>query len=186
VNALVSELFDEYAAAYAHGDRPDVATYLDRAGAEREQLGRMIDGFLQATAPPPPTEAALAALRARLSAEPPLLALRKQQAVTRDAVVDALVREQGWAVEKREKVKAYYHQLESGLLDATHVAPAVLETIARFLRARVSDFEGFRAEPLNAGLVFRRARDEASVAASAPLSEPAGQDEIDTAFRSAR
>jgi cell division protein FtsB len=35
------ELFDEYAAAYARGERPDAGAYLERAGAEADELARL-------------------------------------------------------------------------------------------------------------------------------------------------
>jgi hypothetical protein len=180
------DLFEEYAAAFARGERPDVHAYLDRAGAERDELGTLIDGFLRATVPPPPSEEAVAALRARLSADPPLLALRKQRAVRVDEVVDALMQNQGWAAAQRGKVKRYYQQLEGGVLDARRVALPVLETIAALLKTSVQEFEWYQAPPAAApAVVFQRADMQAEVTHTLP-SEPPEQDEIDVAFRAGR
>jgi hypothetical protein len=182
----VAELFDAYAAAFARGERPDVRDYLDRAGADREELARLIDAFLRSTVPPPPNDDAVAALRARLSGEPPLLALRKQRALRVDDVVEELLRTQGWGVGKRAKVKRYYQRLEGGLLDARRVALPVLETIARLLGVGVGDFEGFRAEPLRPEAVFQRATALDAELSREYLLEPPDDDEVDRAFTAGR
>src|SRR6266480_1484333 len=41
------ELFDEYAAAYARGERPRAREYLTRAGPQADELAGLIDQFLQ-------------------------------------------------------------------------------------------------------------------------------------------
>jgi DNA repair protein RadA/Sms len=46
------ELFDEYAAAYARGERPELGEFLARAGEDADELARLVDAFL-ARAPTP-------------------------------------------------------------------------------------------------------------------------------------
>ena len=53
-------------------------------------------------------------MQARLEQEPPLLVLRLRRTLTRDAVVDALVRALGLDPAKSAKVDGYYHELEVG------------------------------------------------------------------------
>jgi hypothetical protein len=180
----VAELFDDYAAAFARGERPDVRAYLDRAGAERDELARLIDAFLRSAVPPPPGEEAVVALRARLSGDPPLLALRKQRAVRVDEVVDELLRTQGWATTKRAKVKRYYHELEGGLLEPKRVDRRVWDVLAGTLNAAIEDLRGWRPRP--AALQFEAAYRVADVAAQPALERvavPADKpDEIDELF----
>ena len=181
-----ADLFEQYAGAFARGEAPDVGAYLDRAGADRDELARLIDGFLRSTVPPRPSDEARAALRARLSTDPPLLALRKQRAVRVDEVVDALVKSQGWSAAQRAKVKRYYQQLEGGLLDAHRVALPVLETIARLLGVRPGDLEAYRAPPAAPAAVFQRAAGREAPATAGQFASEAEQDEIDRAFLAGR
>src|SRR2546422_6678195 len=73
------KLFDEYAAAYARGERPSAENYLERAGAAREQLASLLDEFLRRTPVPPPSEDDRRSLRLIVADEPPLLALRDRK-----------------------------------------------------------------------------------------------------------
>ena len=43
------ELFDEYASAYARGERPQAREYLERAGPQADELAGLIDRFLVST-----------------------------------------------------------------------------------------------------------------------------------------
>ena len=180
----VERLFDEYAAAFTRGERPDVRMYLDLAGGGREELGLLIDAFLQAAPAPPPSDEALRMVGARLVVCAARGGVRRPRPARREEVVDELLRTQGWPESQREKVKTYYHQLESGLLDARRVALPVLEAVARFLGVHVADFEGYRAPPTPAGVYARVVDQEALPPASAP--EIPEEDEIDRAFHSGR
>lgn len=65
----VEQLFDAFVEEHAAGRRPDPRAYLAQAGPLREQLGRLIDGFL-AVAPvdePDAEELALMAAYAALA-----------------------------------------------------------------------------------------------------------------------
>jgi hypothetical protein len=138
----VEQLFDEYALRYVRGERPDVRDYLDRAGAEREALGRMLDRFLQFVPAQEPSEEDVVLLRARVEQEPPLLLLRLRRKLTRDAVVDALVGALGLDPAKREKVDGYYHRLETGLLEPGGVNRRVWDALGGFLSANVRALAG--------------------------------------------
>ena len=111
----VDRLFDELAAAYVRGERPDLPAYLARAGDDGDELARLVDAFLRTIPPPEPSEDDVAVMRARLEGEPGLLALRKRRGRKVDDVVDDLaVRLE---VDDLPRLKRYYQQLEGGVLD---------------------------------------------------------------------
>src|SRR5262245_55230659 len=111
----VFTLFDEYAARFARGERPDTHTYLARAGKGADELAALIDRYLESAPVPAPGEDARAAAAAWVEGEPPLLALRTRRGLRRDEVVDALIGALALDPKKRPKVKEYYHRLEGGL-----------------------------------------------------------------------
>ena len=47
------QLFDEYVASFARGERPDLRDYLARAGDQREELAKLVDIWLQPTSSRP-------------------------------------------------------------------------------------------------------------------------------------
>ena len=113
--ADVDRLFDELAAAYVRGERPDLPAYLARAGDDADELARLVDAFLRTVPPPEPSEDDVAVMRARLEGQPGLLALRKRRGRRVDEVVDDLaVRLE---VDDRPRLKRYYQRLEGGVLD---------------------------------------------------------------------
>jgi hypothetical protein len=193
----VETLFDEFALAYARGERPDVGAYLERAseGPERDDLATLLDRFLQAMPARAPSEEEVVLLQARLENEPPLLLLRVRRALTREAVVDALVGRLRLDPAKEEKVDGYYHRLETGLLDPKPVSRRVWDVLADVLEANVRALAGLRPEPLpEPATLYRRATGmelhERLVTSShvgavpeKPEQEPAeGPDEIDRLF----
>ena len=111
----VDRLFDELAAAYVRGERPDLAAYLARAGDDADELARLVDAFLRTVPPPEPSEDDVAVMRARLDGEPGLLALRRRRGRRVDEVVDDLAAR--LEVDDRPRLKRYYQQLEGGVLD---------------------------------------------------------------------
>ena len=137
MGANVGLLFDEFALRYRRGERPDVRDYLERAGAERDDLVLLIDRFLQAVPAREPSEEEVVLLQAHLEQEPPLLLLRRRRKLRRDAVITGLMRTLGLDSGKREKVAGYYHELETGLLDPEGVDRSVWEALAASLRANV-------------------------------------------------
>src|SRR5437764_827370 len=79
--ADVVALFEEYAAAYARGERPQAREYLERAGAGADELAGLISVWLRAVPVPEPNGEEKALVGALAAAEPPLLALRVEQGV---------------------------------------------------------------------------------------------------------
>lgn len=185
MNEATALLFDEFAVRYRRGERPDVLEYLDRAGDDRDALADLIDRFLEAVPARSPSEEEVVLMEARLNSEPPVLILRRRRALTRDAVVDALVRTLGLEPGKRSKVGRYYHELETGLLDPAPVDSSVWAALAEFLRANVRALADFRPPPLTAPAA-RRSMDSGWVLAER-LSAPAIEadetpDEVDRLF----
>jgi len=137
VPETVSALFDEFAAAYAHGDRPDVRDYLHRAGDGAADLAGLVDAFLVVTIPPAPAEAARRRVHA-LVPKPTLLDLRTKAGVRRDRLVDEIMTTFSIESAKRRRVKQYYHDLESGLLDPSRVSLRLWDLLGRLLGAEPS------------------------------------------------
>jgi len=125
--ADVDRLFDELAAAYVRGERPDLPAYLARAGDDADELARLVDAFLRVVPPPEPSEDDVAVMRARLEGEPGLLALRTRRGRKVDEVVDELaVRLE---VDDRPRLKRYYQRLEGGVLDPHPVDERVWDAL---------------------------------------------------------
>ena len=123
----VDRLFDELAAAYVRGDRPDLPAYLARAGDDADELARLVDAFLRTVPTPEPSEDDVAVMRARLEGEPGLLALRKHRGrKVNDVVDDLAVR---LDVDDLPRLKRYYQQLEGGVLDPHPIDERVWEAL---------------------------------------------------------
>jgi hypothetical protein len=164
----VEQLFDEFAQAYQRGESPDVPAYLARAGRERDELGDLIDRFLQAVPAQPATEEEIILMQAHLEREPPLLVLRRRRKLPRAAVVDAIVKSLGLDLRKRDKVAGYYHELEVGTLDPKPVSGKVWDALGEFLHANVRALAGLRPPPIAVAEAFRR---EADLASWAPMPD---------------
>src|SRR6266508_1855239 len=106
----VEELFGEYAAAYARGERPQAREFLARAGARVDELASLIDVLLA----PALDEQAVELFEAWQAGESPLLRLQTARGLTRETVVSTLIRTLGLDPTKEAKVTRYYHELESG------------------------------------------------------------------------
>ena len=187
----VFTLFDEYAVRYARGERPDARAYLTRAGEGADDLAELLERFLAAAPAPPTDEDLVAAFEAWLAGDPPLLELRIRRGLRRDEVVDGLIERLSLDRAKREKVKRYYHRLETGLLEPSGVDRRVFEALGEALRARVEDLLAWRPRPLEAAAYLRADAD----AAAAPPTPPAAliakeavaePDEIDALFTQGR
>jgi hypothetical protein len=130
----VHVLFDEFAAAFARGDRPEVLGYLGRAGEGAGELAALIDAYLVVAVPPPPSEAARRRVRA-IVPQPTLLDLRKKAGVKPDRLVDEILAAFSINPVKRKRVKNYYRELEEGLLDPAGVSPRLWALLGRLLSA---------------------------------------------------
>lgn len=181
-------IFDEFAVAYRRGEAPDVVAYLERAGDEADVLADAIDRFLVAVPAREPSEEEAVRLQARIAGEPPLLRMRVRRALTRDAVVDALVQRLDLDPATRDKVGRYYHRLETGGLDPAPVSARVWEVLSALLSAsapRLADFSPRRVEVAEA---YLRMQDAPELAASpGALLEPVATapdepDEVDRLF----
>ena len=114
VSDRVFALFDEYASAYARGERPEAREYLERAGEDRDELARLIDGFLQAAPVPEPEPEVVELFEGWLAGDSSLRRLRVARGMTPDRAVEELIDRLDLDRRKRAKVKRYYHQLEGG------------------------------------------------------------------------
>jgi hypothetical protein len=189
---VVLDLFDEFAQRFARGERPSVPEYLERAGKSGAELARMLDRFLASAPPPQPPPERVAMMRAWMAGQPPILELRKERGLTRDLVVERLLGLLGLHSERRGKVRRYYHELETGLLEPRGVDRKVWEALGQVLGASVSDLAGWRARAIEAGPAFRMSGeaglDEGDVVLTTVLSAPPppdeAEDEVDRLFRS--
>jgi hypothetical protein len=180
-------LFDDYVRRFARGERPDLRDYLTRAGERADELGGLVDAFLLRVPPPEPDEAGRALAEAWVKGDAPLVELRARRGLRRDDVVDTLVEQLDLDRAKRAKVKRYYHELESGLLEPRRVDARVWEVLAEALRARVSDLVSWRPRPLQFDAVYSRVDPAVSAALRSPAAmaeraEPPEPDEIDRLF----
>lgn len=176
----VTELLDDFVVRYRRGEDPELRDYLARAGDRADELAVLVEGALRAVPPPEPSEESVALARAWVAGLPPLLELRVERGLTRDAVVDSLREGLGLAPERREKLRLRYHQLETGQLEPAPIDRRVWEALADALRVRVEELRSW-AKPVaqrEAQPMFRR-----TSASDAPISEerePA--DEVDRLF----
>src|SRR5437879_1847384 len=117
----VFALFDEYRSRFAAGEWPEAGSYLARAGEAADDLALLIDAYLVRAEPPAAREDARALVDAWAQGDSPLLELRTRQGLARAGVVSFLLERFGFDAGKREKVARYYHELESGFLDAARL-----------------------------------------------------------------
>ena len=179
----VFELFDDYAVRFARGERPDAREYLARAGEGADELAALIDRYLESAPAPAVDEDARALAAAWIEGEPPLLELRNRRGLRRDAVVDALISAFGLDPAKREKVKGYYHRLETGLLEPRGVNSRVFDVLAKTLSASLTDVRAWRPQPQAIEAAYMR-RDEAAWFEAPPVlaDEDGERDDIDLLF----
>jgi hypothetical protein len=89
----------------------------------------------------------------------------------------------GLDVKKNEKVKRYYHELESGLLEPERVDRRIWDTVAETLGARMSDLVGWRPRQIEfPEPAFSRASRPMMSAMREPEGSPEPEDEIDRLF----
>jgi hypothetical protein len=158
----VSRLFDEWAASLARGEQPDPQAFLERAEAEAPALERLMEGFLVAAPRPEPDEEAVAATRAWIAGESPLVALRVARGVRRDDVVEAVMERFEIAAAKRAVVKRYVHRLEAGQLDPRRLSAPLVDLLQRLLGVSAARVRSARVRPLEARAAFRAADAEPS------------------------
>ena len=182
----VFELFDEYAAAYARGERPRAHVYLERAGEGADELARLLEGYVQAALVPAPDEDTIALVGAWLEGQPPLVELRARRGLRVEDVVEALVKGLGLDGAKRAKVKRYYQRLEGGLLEPAGVAQTVWGVLGRLVPG-AEEAAAWRPQQVAGAAAYLRVSDAAPAPALA--ADSAGPDiqeldEIDRLFLS--
>ena len=180
-------LFDEFATRYRRGERPDVGEYLERAGPERDDLGRLIDRFLEAVPARESTEEEIVLMQARLEQQPPILLLRLRRKLSREAVVSALMGQLRLDPGKSDKVGGYYHDLEVGNLNPGRVDGSVWDVLTDVLKANARSLAGYRVEPpaLAMSAYMRETKGTQAKPAGAPAAVPSAAeepDEIDRLF----
>jgi hypothetical protein len=159
VNAGVELLFDEFAARYARGEHPDAREYLERAGEGRDELARLLDGFLAAAPVQPPSEETLALFASLLAQEPPLLAERVRRGWRRDQIVEWICERFGIGDEQREKVGDYWHRLETGLLPVSGISARLHEALIERFGEALQAASVWKQPSIEARAAFRRASD---------------------------
>lgn len=193
-------LLDEFAAAWARGETPDPRELVDRAPAgEREELTRMLDRYLTAAPAREMSEATLEYMRSIASeadavAEPPLLALRLERRLTREAVVERLIGLLGLDPGKRAKVRRYFSDLEVGVLDPKGVQQSVWDALGQVLGKDgvTRALSGARGVSLSIQSAYYRVADEPLRAAADALpaapaaAEEDHPDEVDRLFTSGK
>ncbi len=182
----VLQLFEEYVAAFAAGERPDLRAYLARAGAARDELAELVDRFLVWADAPEPDDDAVAIAQAWIGGEAPLVALRVRRGLTRDRVVDGLMSRLGLPASLAGKLRRRYHELETGQLDVRRASPALLDELAAVFKTRVADLVAWQPRPLAAAAheVFYRAEPAGTFTQPAvPLMRESEEpDEVDRLF----
>ncbi len=168
-------LFDEYAARFARGERPDLREYLSRAGEGADELAQLVDGFLARAEPPEPDKEAVARMQEWL----PLVQVRTRRRLRRVEVVDALIERFGLDPAKRKKVERYYHEVETG--QRIPADERLVVALGEVLRTSVSELLAWRPRPPAAQPAYYRANEPQPVAPAAPAAEE--PDDIDDLFR---
>lgn len=198
------QLFNRFVEAWNTGQRPDVDDYCAQMPeADCVDFRRMVTLFLERAPRPPLDDEAHEALRADPSFRQVaslagsegglwsqlLPRLREKARLSREQLVARLSETLGVPSEQ-ERVKLYYHQMESGALDPSGVSQKVLDALAGLLGTdsdeleRAGDFRGI-VEPDQA--VFARSDDAIANGARALSTESPGPgDEVDRLFTGGR
>jgi len=177
----VEQLFDDFIDARQRGEHPDVGVFLERAGADREALGRLIDVYLVNAPVVPPDEEAIVLIEARLAERSALVELRERRGLGLAAVIEQLREALGLAISVRPRLAEAYEDLERDWLDPRRVQPPVWAALKSIFGLDVRRLvPAHPPEPFEAVLMRR---------ASAPevlhddVGEPAERDQVDELFR---
>jgi hypothetical protein len=185
VKPTVDTLFDEYAARWARGERPDAADYLDRAGKERAELAVLIDRYLAVAPASEPDEATVRFVELYEEDEPPLLAVRVARGLRREDVVAWILKSFGLPAEKEGKVSRYWHELEVGRRSPGDVAPELWRRVVELLGREAEAARSYAVIGQPAQPAFER-REQTDFAPAPPAAAPARADdeadEVDRLF----
>jgi hypothetical protein len=210
--ASVDETLSAFIEAWNEGQRPDVDEYLERAPAgERKDLADLIRTFLLEAPVPsyseetlvaigaePGTRKAAALLDEETGLWPSLLPrLRHRMKLKREEVVVQLAELLGVGADA-PKVRAYYHEMETGTLDPEGVSRRVLDALARIFGVSAGELEtgGEYSVAFSPEAAFLRRLDGLAGSADhvlaesmeygSPGGEPEEWDEVDRLFRGGR
>lgn len=184
---LVAQLFDEFVEAHASGERPEVREFLHRAGPESEELGRLIDRYLEVAPIEEPDAETVVALNARLEHLAPLTAARRRLSLKVDDLVERLRELLGLDESSRPRLRVAYQELEAEQLDPAGVNDRVWDALRSILgldprRLAPRETHAFAAPAYLRAADFRAA----APTSAAPLSEDDQADEVDVLFRGGR
>jgi transcriptional regulator with XRE-family HTH domain len=205
--ATTDRALSDFIDAWNAGERPSVNRFLERVpAAEQDELASLINAFLEwapnpaysdhqrrAIAADPAVVATLDLIEERGLWPALLPSLRRRARITRDQLVERLAELLGVGG-KRERVRVYYHQMESGSLDPRGVSTRVLDALAKILEVSAEELAdvGDAGAPAPAvDGVFLRAEMEVGPGevfdrlAAGPQS-PGDWDEVDELFRGGR
>jgi hypothetical protein len=179
---LAERLFDEYLGARRRGEHPDVLTFLDRAGADRHVLGRMIDVYLSEAPVVPPDEETLIVMNARLEGRTAIAELRERRGLSVLAVVERLQQGLNLAGSLTDRLREAYEDLERDWLDPRGVKPSVWTELRSIFGVDVRRLVSRQSEPAVGGVLMRR-EEPLATAAAAPAREARPRDAVDELFR---
>lgn len=169
------------------GQRPDVRDYLSRAGTASDELGLLIDRFLELAPIEEPDKETVVALNARLEHVTPLTAARRRLLLKVDDVVERLRDALGLPESSRARLRVAYQELEAEQLDPVGVNERVWEALRPILGLDPRRLI-LRETPSFGALAYRRPADFQAIQAA--LAEPAEDDdqpdEVDFLFRGSR
>jgi hypothetical protein len=206
----IDSLLNEFAEAWNTGRRPRVDDYVERAPKGKEnELAELIGAFLELAPNPRYSAKQLEELRkdplvkqvggvleSKSGLWPSLLPrLRARAKLTRDQVVGRLAELIGAAAQE-QKVKEYYHRMETGRLEPQGVSSRVLKSLAEIFGVDVHEIEeagdfsllpspGPAATYLRSESAWELSADATWSPERAPAS-PGDWDEVDELFRGGR
>ena len=184
---LVGQLFDDFVDAHVSGERPDVREFLLRAGPGAQELGVLIDRYLEVGPVEEADEETVVALNARLEHLTPLTAARRRHRLKVDDVVERLRELLVLDESSRPRLRVAYQELEAEQLDPAGVNERVWDALRSILGLDPRRL-AMRETSALAAPAYLRAADFRVVepASAAELSQPDRSDEVDFLFRSTR
>ena len=181
---VVAQLFDEFVDAHVSGERPDVRGFLLRAGLGSDELGLLIDRYLEIAPIEEPDEETVVAVNARLEHLTPLTAARRRLPLKVDDLVERLRELLGLDESLRARLRVAYQELEAEQLDPAGVNERVWDALRSILGLDPRRL-ALRQTPAFPAPAYLRAADfqAAEAAPATPLGKHDQPDEVDVLFR---
>jgi hypothetical protein len=104
-----------------------------------------------------PTDEDVELVEAWMRGDSPLAELRSRRGISRDQIVAAIVQRFSLRDDQRASVKEYYHQLESGLIDAARVSKRLRTLLTELLGTTPDSISGSQPRRMMASPAFREA-----------------------------